>query len=214
MAPCAAFASSRALQGSLGQSSVHGQRLCPSAAAPCRRRLAGTGRVYAAGLGDVGSYLADAAKQVFSPTKSNAPPNWSGTGSGFSGKVSHHDTQKLRDLYTLLRQARVGIQGCMDPSAENFDPQATADDGTCSFIAEDGQEIKGTVPEIGNYVSNMLSKVWGSANITEDSKNAFKGSGYPFSGDIVSRRDIERLVRYEKIVKKELEKVEQEKTTV
>lgn len=82
----------------------------------------------------------------------------------------------------------------MDPSAENFDPQATADDGTCSFIAEDGQEIKGTVPEIGNYVSNMLSKVWGSANITEDSKNAFKGSGYPFSGDIVSRRDIERLV--------------------
>lgn len=72
----------------------------------------------------MGSYLADAAKQVFSPTKSNAPPNWSGTGSGFSGKVSHHDTQKLRDLYTLLRQARVGIQGEVKPHPGEREPFA------------------------------------------------------------------------------------------
>ena len=82
----------------------------------------------------------------------------------------------------------------MDPTAANYDPQATADDGTCTFIAEDGQEVTGKAPDLRNYVPTMLSRVWGSANTNEQSESTFKGSGYPFSGDIVSRRDIERLV--------------------
>ena len=82
----------------------------------------------------------------------------------------------------------------MDPNAENFNPQATAEDGTCTFIAEDGQEVVGKSPDLRNYVTTMLSRVWGGAVTNERSETAFKGSGYPFSGDIISRRDIDRLV--------------------
>lgn len=74
-------------------------------------RPATSGRIHASVIGDVGTYLADAAKQVFSPSRSNAPPNWEGTGSGFSGKVTHHETARLRELYSMLRHARVGITG-------------------------------------------------------------------------------------------------------
>lgn len=81
----------------------------------------------------------------------------------------------------------------MDPKADNYNPQAENDDGTCVFIAEDGQEV-GKGPDLRNYVTTMLSRVWGNAVTSDRSESTFKGSGYPFSGDIVSRRDIERLV--------------------
>ena len=82
---------------------------CMNSSSVCRCRAGA--KVHASVVADVGSYLAEAAQQIFSPTKSNNPPNWEGTGTGFSGKVSHHETARLRDLYSLLRQARIGIQG-------------------------------------------------------------------------------------------------------
>ena len=82
----------------------------------------------------------------------------------------------------------------MDPKAENFNPEAVSDDGTCTFIAEDGQEIRGTTPDLRGYVTTMLSRVWGNAITNQESETTFKGKGYPFTGDIVSRRDIEKLV--------------------
>ena len=67
-----------------------------------------------AGLGDVGNYLADAARQIFTPAKGNQVP-WSGTGIGFSGSITHHDQARLREYYSKLRQARMSITGADHP---------------------------------------------------------------------------------------------------
>lgn len=57
-----------------------------------------------AGFGDVAKYLSEAASSVFSPASSEVP--WSGTSSGFQGKVTHHEVARLRTLYNQIKSAR------------------------------------------------------------------------------------------------------------
>lgn len=55
------------------------------------------------------------------------------------------------------------IAGCTDPSAANYNPSATSDDGSCTFVFEDaGQEMElsGTLHD---YVTSALRSLWGAA---------------------------------------------------
>ena len=61
---------------------------------------------------DVGKYLADAAKQIFSPATTGDEPPWSGSGSPFSGGISHHESaDRLRAMYQAVRSTREAITG-------------------------------------------------------------------------------------------------------
>ncbi|KAK9837236.1 hypothetical protein WJX81_000605 [Elliptochloris bilobata] len=165
------------------------------------------------GLGGVGSYLAEAASAIFKPTKSDVP--WEGTASPFSGRITHHDeVARLKKVYELVKEARQTVQGCTDPSAANYDPSATSDDGSCTFVFEEAGkevEISGTLHD---YVTSTLRSLWGSNFSSGDGdKNAadFKGTSFGYSGDkVVSQRDIQRLLSYERVVKQALDKAEQE----
>ncbi len=87
--------------------------------------------VHASALTDVGKYLSDAAKQIFSPTTSEV--QWP-EASAFSGQIVHHeDSGRVRKLYETLKTARQQIEGCTDPNATNYQPGATSDDGGWSF---------------------------------------------------------------------------------
>ena len=55
------------------------------------------------------------------------------------------------------------LSGCTDPSAANYNPSATNDDGSCTFVFEDaGKEIElsGTLHD---YVTSALRSLWGAA---------------------------------------------------
>lgn len=86
----------------LKASSFRGHQLSstPIAArrSPCRNL------VVRAGFGDVAKYLSEAASSVFSPASSEVP--WSGTSSGFQGKVTHHEVARLRTLYNQIKATR------------------------------------------------------------------------------------------------------------
>ncbi|KAL3144487.1 hypothetical protein ABBQ32_004227 [Trebouxia sp. C0010 RCD-2024] len=157
-----------------------------------------------AGLGDVGKYLSEAAAAVFSPTKEDVP--WSG--GNFTGKVSHHegDVPRLRRLYKAVRETRQQLSGCMDPNAANYDPNAVSDSGTCTYLYEDPQTGKKTEGELRDFVTTTLGSLFG--NKSDNSGPNWEGTGYAYSGDKVSQRDIERLLRYENVVKQTLDKAE------
>ncbi|DBA72437.1 TPA: hypothetical protein ACH3X2_010468 [Trebouxia sp. C0005] len=157
-----------------------------------------------AGLGDVGKYLSEAAAAVFSPTKENVP--WSG--GSFSGKVSHHegDVPRLRRLYKAVKETREQIAGCMDPNAANYDPNAISDSGTCTYLYEDPETGKKTEGDLRDFVTTTVGSLFG--NKSDKSGPNWEGTGYAYSGDKVSQRDIERLLRYENVVKATLDKAE------
>ena len=53
--------------------------------------------------------------------------------------------------------------GCTDPSAANYNPSATSDDGSCTFVFEDAgkeMELSGTLHD---YVTSALRSLWGAA---------------------------------------------------
>ncbi|KAL0042647.1 hypothetical protein WJX79_006403 [Trebouxia sp. C0005] len=157
-----------------------------------------------ASLGDVGKYLSEAAAAVFSPTKENVP--WSG--GSFSGKVSHHegDVPRLRRLYKAVKETREQIAGCMDPNAANYDPNAISDSGTCTYLYEDPETGKKTEGDLRDFVTTTVGSLFG--NKSDKSGPNWEGTGYAYSGDKVSQRDIERLLRYENVVKATLDKAE------
>ena len=53
--------------------------------------------------------------------------------------------------------------GCTNPGAANYNPSATADDGTCTFVVpESDKELSG---DLYTYVTSSLSSLWGSFHI-------------------------------------------------
>eukprot|EP00891_Asterochloris_glomerata_P009119 jgi/Astpho2/9119/Aster-02770 len=130
---------------------------------------------------------------------------WSG--GAFTGSVRHHegDVQRLKRLYDVVKSTRQQMSGCMDPSAANYDPNAANDDGTCNYLFQD--EVSGTKVEgkLVDFVNSTLRNVWTTKG---DNEPDWSGTGYNFSGRSVSRRDVERLLRYEAIVKETLQKAE------
>lgn len=170
-------------------------------------------QIVRAGLGDVGKYLSEAAAATFSPKADEVP--WSG--GTFSGKVSHHegDVPRLKRLYKAVRETREQLAGCMDPNvgccphtvlsvslqaspmlplvqASNYDPNAVSDSGACTYLYEDpetGSKQKGS---LGDFVGTTISSLFGNKGDTTGPN--WEGSGYAYSGDIVSQRDIDRLV--------------------
>ena len=142
------------------------------------------------------------------------------TGS-FSGKVSHHegDVPRLKRLYKAVRETREQLAGCMDPNvstacyperavpttcagmqvwiihllqASNYDPSAVADSGTCTYLYEDPETGKKTEGDLRDFVTTTLGSLFG--NKGDSSGPNWDGTGYAYSGDKVSQRDIERLV--------------------
>ena len=76
--------------------------------------------------------------------------------------------------------------------ADNYDPNAISESGTCTYLYEDpetGSKQEGT---LGDFVTTTVASLFGN----KGDKNGpnWEGTGYAYSGDIVSQRDIERLV--------------------
>ena len=88
------------------------QLLCDSAAC-CRLSIVKPAQ---ASVGDVAKYLAEAAKQIFSPQNTGEQPPWEGSGSAFTGSIAHHQTSsenaaRLRAVYSAVRSTREAITG-------------------------------------------------------------------------------------------------------
>ncbi|KAK9825999.1 hypothetical protein WJX74_003991 [Apatococcus lobatus] len=158
-----------------------------------------------AGFGDVAKYLSEAASSTFSPASSDVP--WSGTSSGFQGKVTHREVARLRTLYNQIKTAREQVSGCMDPAASNYNPNAAEDDGTCNYIPAEGVPLS---EGLKGYISQSLGNLWGKNFEGGSSEPNWEGTGFSYSGDIVSQRDITRLLSYEKVVQQTLEAAEKE----
>ena len=55
----------------------------------------------------------------------------------------------------------MGPAGCTNPDAANYNPSATSDDGTCTFVVpESDKELSG---DLYTYVTSSLSSLWGES---------------------------------------------------
>ncbi|KAK9807534.1 hypothetical protein WJX72_001898 [[Myrmecia] bisecta] len=191
----------------LQQNTLQGCRLAPCSPRTISARRAGVQLVRASVVSEVGKYLGEAASAIFKPTgDSNVP--WSGTGVPFEGRITHHDeVGRLRELYQAVKEAREKLTGCTDPSASNFNPSATADDGTCTYVFNEAGE-EGHPESLHSYVTGTLSRLWGNNFKGDANEPDWKGTEFNYGGEIVSQRDIQRLLTYEGVVKKTLEKAE------
>lgn len=83
---------------------------------------------------------------------------------------------------------------CLFIQASNYDPNAISDSGTCTYLYQDpetGSKKEGT---LGDFVTTTVGSLFGNKGDTSGPN--WEGTGYAYSGDIVSQRDIDRLVRY------------------
>lgn len=76
--------------------------------------------------------------------------------------------------------------------AANYDPNAVSDSGTCTYLYEDPETGKKKEGELRDFVTTTLGSLFG--NKSDNSGPNWEGTGYAYSGDKVSQRDIERLV--------------------
>ena len=76
--------------------------------------------------------------------------------------------------------------------AANYDPNAASDSGTCTYLYEDPETGKKTEGELREFVTTTLGSLFG--NKSDRTGPNWEGTGYAYSGDKVSQRDIERLV--------------------
>ncbi len=77
--------------------------------------------------------------------------------------------------------------------AANYDPNALSDSGTCTYLYEDPETGKKTEGDLRDFVTTTVGSLFGG-NKSDTSGPNWEGTGYAYSGDKVSQRDIERLV--------------------
>lgn len=56
----------------------------------------------------------------------------------------------------------LGGAGCTDPSAANYNPNATAEDGSCTFVVEKAGKEEELSGDLHTYVTTALSSLWGA----------------------------------------------------
>eukprot|EP01023_Acetabularia_acetabulum_P004491 TRINITY_DN1189_c0_g1_i1.p2 TRINITY_DN1189_c0_g1~~TRINITY_DN1189_c0_g1_i1.p2 ORF type:complete len:196 (-),score=38.19 TRINITY_DN1189_c0_g1_i1:213-800(-) len=160
---------------------------------PRVRRSAPRLVIRAANITDVGKYLSEAAQRIFSVQESDV--NWKQVASPYEGKFSLEDMHALNKLADEVQ----AIRGCTDPEASNFSASATVDDGSCIFPTEE-ERAKAQELGVGGYFKAAIERVF-DHNFTGDEGTPTVPIT-PFTGDIVSQRDIQRLVQFEQFVKK------------
>ena len=79
----------------------------------------------------------------------------------------------------------------MDASATNYNPNAVEDDGTCSYIPAEGVPLS---EGLKGYISETLGSLWGKNFEGGSTGPNWEGTGFNYTGNIVSQRDITRLV--------------------
>ena len=92
------------------------------------------------------------------------------------------------------------IPVCVGPShfcsclqASNYDPNAVTDSGTCSYLYQDPETGEKTKGELRDFITSTVGSLFGGKSDSDTGPN-WEGTGYAYSGDIVSQRDIDRLV--------------------
>ena len=67
------------------------------------------------------------------------------------------------------------------------------DSGTCTYLYQDPETGKKTEGELRDFITTTVGSLFGGKSSDDKAPN-WEGTGYAYSGDIVSQRDIERLV--------------------
>ena len=94
------------------------------------------------------------------PDYTQPAPNSESEALHFSIKHISKDPHSLM-LFIMRSMLRAG---CTDPSAANYNPSATSDDGSCTFVFQDAgkeMELSGTLHD---YVTSALRSLWGAAS--------------------------------------------------
>lgn len=50
----------------------------------------------------------------------------------------------------------------MDPSAANYNPSATSDDGTCTFVVPEAAAEEELSGDLHTFITSALSSLWGA----------------------------------------------------
>lgn len=130
----------------------------------------------------VGSYISEAFAQIFSVAE-DEDVQWDKISAPFTGRITHHEATQLRRLYDVVQATK----GCTDVGAANYDPEANIDDGSCVYEA--GAERT----DLKNYLSGAVQRVFGNQFKGDDTEPEFPMTS--FSGEIKTRREIEKMVR-------------------
>eukprot|EP00803_Ostreobium_quekettii_P003087 evm.model.scf_1797.3 EVM.evm.TU.scf_1797.3 scf_1797:11411-12581(+) len=146
-----------------------------------RGRGAFSVRAEAKAKGSLGAYLSESFMRIFSVPEDESV-SWDKTYLPYEGKLDIHDQRRLRRLYEVVQ----AVRGCMDPNADNYSPGATVDDGSCVY--PDGTQA----PEgLKDYMQGAIERVVGHQFTGEDTEPEYGIT--PFSGQILSQREIDRL---------------------
>lgn len=144
-------------------------------------------------------YLSEAAARIFS-VPDDQPIDWEKTYLPFEGRITRRDRMRLDKLVDVV----AAVKGCTDPSAMNYDPSANLDDGTCSYTEATGPESA----SMGTYLGYAVERVFGHQFTADGNEPEFPI--VPFTGEINSQREIEKMLTFEKVVKKTIEESEEE----
>lgn len=132
--------------------------------------------------------------------------------------MTHHDVTRLRKLHTAIVEARENVMGCTDPAAVNFSAEANTDDGTCEYVnllesTPLGQDDEHSPADnsLYGFVVDAVSRVFGSNFKTGSEPETWETADHAGYAGRVSRRgrrDVQRMLKFEALVKQTLDEAE------